>query len=194
MGSYGSGRNHRLASKLDEFHKFDLSDFNRSWFKRNYSGTLTWSRAGIKTGSIGYRLLGDHMRLHYSLTRNNQSEDIDERFDFAFSRQHFGGVRRWIICPTCLTRCRVLIGGARFRCRKCYNATYPSQYETIRVPGLSSAERTRKKLGGEPGFAHLFPNKPKGMHWRTYRKLEEQDYRAVINMERALMQKFARLM
>ena len=190
MGGCGSGRNHRFASRTDEFHKLDLASFKREWFSRYYSGQITWSRGGHKTGSIGYRLCGDHMRLNYTLTR--EDKHINERFEFDFTRQNFGGERRWIICPSCGRRCRVLYGGAYFRCRRCYNATYESQYEFIRVPGLSSAERVRDKLGGEPGFVHLFPNKPKGMHWKTYRRLEAADYAAMRNMELALMGKLAR--
>ena len=190
MGGCGSGRGHRFASKTDEFHKLDLASFKREWFEQHNAGTLTWSRGGHKTGSISYRLAPDHMRLNYTLTR--EDKHINERFEFDFTRQNFGGERRWIICPSCGRRCRVLYGGAYFRCRQCYNATYESQYEFIRVPGLSSAERVRDKLGGEPGFVHSFPNKPKGMHWKTYRRLESADYDAVRNMELALMGKLAR--
>lgn len=80
----------------------------------------------------------------------------------------------------------MLYGGAYFRCRQCYQATYPSQYETIRVKGLSRAERVREKLGAEPGFMNIFPDKPKGMHWKTYRRLERQDWQASEAIERAM--------
>jgi hypothetical protein len=68
-----------------------------------------------------------------------------------------------------------LYGGARFRCRKCYGLQYASQCE---APGLGAvAEKIRKRLGDQHGSAFdgdEFPDKPKGMHWRTYRRLEEQ--------------------
>jgi len=187
MGGYGSGARNRGASKTDEFHKLDLADFKRQWFDRSFDGTLRWSRGGRETGSIGYRLRPDHMRLHYSVTRQGEKLPIDERFDFAFTEQPFGGQRRWIICRSCNRRCRVLHGGTYFRCRQCYQATYPSQYERIRVPSLARAERARDRLGGEPGFIHGFPQKPKGMHWRTYRRLEQQDWAAIDRLELALM-------
>ena len=193
MGGYGSGANHRLASKTDEFRKLDLADFKRHWFERSFSGTLRWSRGGRETASIGYNLQPFYFRLQYSVTRQGEKVPIDERFDFAFTEQPFGGRRRWIICRSCNRRCRVLYGGAYFRCRQCYRATYPSQYEAIRVPGLSRAERARDKLGGEPGFINAFPLKPKGMHWRTYRQLQEQDWRATDALENALYSKFVQL-
>lgn len=193
MGACGSGRNNRFASKTDEFHRLDLADFKRHWFEHGYSGTMRWSRGEHETGSIGYRLGHGHMRLVYTVGREDERRNVDERFEFDFTSTSFGGERRWILCRSCGRRCRVLYGGAYFRCRKCYSATYPSQYERWAMPGVSRAERTRQRLGGEPGFIHPFPNKPKGMHWRTYRRLQAQDWRAADAIEMALMGKFAEL-
>lgn len=192
MGGLGSGARNRWASKTDEFHKLDLADFKRHWFEHGFSGTCRWSRGGNPTGSVGYILQPDHMRLHYSVTRQGEKQRVDERFDFTFTEQPFGGRRRWIICRSCKRRCRVLYGGRYFRCRRCYEATYPSQYEQIRLPGLNKADRVRSRLGGDPGLAHAFPPKPKGMHWRTYRRLQDEDCAIAVGMERALYLWFRR--
>ena len=187
MGGYGSGSRNRWAPRTDEFHKLDLAGFEREWFERHRSGTLTWSRGERVTGRIGYRLAPDHMRLVYTSGRDDRRQDIDERFDLAFTDQPFGGQRMWIVCPSCRQRCRVLYGGRYFRCRACRRATYESQYERICVRGLGSAQRVREKLGGPVGLAHAFPEKPKGMHWRTYRRLQEADWTAVGRLENAFM-------
>ncbi len=44
------------------------------------------------------------------------------------------------------------------------------------------------KLGGEPGVASTFPDKPKGMHWRTYGRLVQEvaDAEAVASEHLAL--------
>ena len=193
MGGLGSGTRNRHASRTDHFHKLDLASFKLEWFEEWRAGTLTWSRGGHETASIGYRLAPDHMRLVYSTGRNSERRTIDDRFELAFTRQHFGGKRLWIVCPSCERRCRVLYGGRYFRCRQCYRATYESQYERIRARGLGSAQRVREKLGGNPGMAYAFPAKPKGMHWRKYRRLQEADWRAADAMGMALMGKFDRL-
>lgn len=192
MGSYGSGSRNRYASKVDEFHKLDLATFKRTWFERWRSGTVTWSRGGQPMGSIGYSLAPDHMRLDYSVTRQGEKVPISERFDFAFTEQPFGGHRRWIVCPSCQRRCRVIYGGTYFRCRQCYRATYPSQYDFLRLPGITRIDRVREKLGGNPGLLNPFPRKPKGMHWRTYWRLEENDREASDRLERALYARFSK--
>ena len=185
MGGYGSGGG-RMASKMDEFHHLDLSTFESGWFERGRIGRVTWSRGGRVTSSIGYKLGFDFIELNYLQGRAPQQEEVCERFHISFTEQPFGGRRRWIVCRACGRRCRVLIGGKYFRCRQCYGATYPSQYERIRCRGLANAEKAREKVGADPGIANLWPRKPKGMHWRTYRRLEEMNWDAVLAMERAL--------
>ncbi|WP_018997961.1 hypothetical protein [Hirschia maritima] len=186
MGCLGSGRRYRAAAQSDEFHKLDLASFKSEWFERNWSGTVTWSKAGCTTGSIGYRLSPKFLCLSYS----SGGEAVNETFAFEMTKQHFGGKRRWIICRGCERRCRVLYGAKLFRCRKCYELTYPSQYEDIRVPGLSTATSLKDKLGGESGFAYPFPNKPKGMHWNTYRRWERMYEEAEDRTYWALIQRF----
>ena len=185
MGGYGSGGG-RMASQMDEFHKLDLKDFERSWFENGRRGRVTWSRGGNVTGSIGYTLGFDFIELNYLQGRAPHQEEVRERFHLSFTEQPFGGCRRWFVCRGCGGRCRVLIGGHYFRCRQCYRATYPSQYERFRVHGLAKAEKAREKVGAEPGLANYWPRKPKGMHWRTYRRLEAMNWEGVLGIEKAL--------
>ena len=186
MGGYGSGRNIRFASKSDEFHKLDLATFNRQWFERGFSGRLTWSRGGHKTGSISYRCSYDQLCLTYSVGREGERQDIDETFSLSFTEQPFGGKRRWIVCK-CGRRCRVLYGGKYFRCRECYRICFASQYEPIRVPGMATAERIRDKYGMQAGFSYPFGDRPRGMHWSTYRRLRANDRAMGEAIDRALM-------
>ncbi|ACT58324.1 hypothetical protein [Hirschia baltica] len=187
MGGLGSGNNNRWANKTDELHKLDLATFKKGWFARYRSGAVTWTRGDQKTGSINYHLSPSSMRLSYAYGSGDNKQTIDERFELAFTPQHFGNERMWIVCKSCQRRCRVLYGAKLFRCRKCYELTYPSQYEFIRIPNLSTAETLKDKLGGEAGFVYPFPNKPKGMHWKTYQRYERVYYEAEKRMNLALM-------
>lgn len=189
MGGYGSGRRNRLASKTDEFHKIDLASFERGWFEHGRNGTLTWSRGGNKTGSINYQCGFDFLRLNYAFGRGDNQQDIDERFWLSRTEQPFGGKRLWLFCK-CGRRCRVLYGGKYFRCRHCYKLTFASQYERFRVPGMAAADKVRDKYGMQAGFAYSFGDRPKGMHWKTYRRLETRDRAMSEAIERALLRQF----
>ena len=186
MGGYGSGRHARGAPRSDQFHKLDLAEFPRKWFECHRSGTITWSRGGHKTGSIGYRLSPDRMVLHYTVLMKGERQPIEETFVMRPTEQPFGGRRLWIECKGCGRRCRVLYGAAYFRCRQCYRLTYESQYERIYAPGVTRAMRVRQKLKGEPGLAYPFPDRPKGMHWRTWLRLREADWAAQMEIDRLL--------
>ena len=65
-------------------------------------------------------------------------------------------------------RVAVVYGGSIFACRHCYQLAYDSQREAAYSRALSRAQAIRMKLGGSPNMAEDFPDKPKGMHWRTY--------------------------
>lgn len=185
MGGYGSGRRTRFASKVEDFHKLDLASFKREWFELGKSGTVTWSRGGQKTGAISYRTTSDTLRLSYTVERDGSHEEIAETFGFAFTVQRFGGQRRWIVCP-CGKQCRILYGGKYFRCRMCHRLTYESQYERFRAPLICKAHKVRERLGMDAGFAYPFGDKPKGMHWKTYYRLREQDWTASANLDRLI--------
>ena len=193
MGGYGSGRHARCAARSDQFHKLDLADFPREWFQRHRSGTVTWSRGDHKTGSISYRLSPDRMVLYYTLPKDGERQHIEESFVMSATEQPFGGRRWWIECKGCGLRCRVLYGGTYFRCRKCCRLTYESQYERIYAPGVTRAMRVRQKMKGEMGLALPFPDRPKGMHWKTYYRLREADWAAQMRIDALLMQDVQKL-
>ncbi len=58
-----------------------------------------------------------------------------------------------------------------FLCRHCHNLTYASRQETGQIGALHKCQRIRQKLGGTANIAEPFPNKPKGMHFKTYIRL-----------------------
>ena len=75
------------------------------------------------------------------------------------------------VCPRCHRSCLVLYGGAYFRCRKCYGLAYASQNEDALDRMRRKAEKIRERLGGRADINECFPEKPKGMHWKTYNRL-----------------------
>jgi len=93
---------------------------------------------------------------------------------------HYGGQRPWFLCPCCNARVGKLhqrsLGGT-LACRRCQQLTYVScqvgEREQLNLENI----KLRRKLGASgddiSGFA-LFPERPKGMHQRTYQRICRQ--------------------
>jgi hypothetical protein len=169
--------------KTTDFHFIDLAVLRRKGaISIGYAGTLTWSRNGHETGSIGYRVEHGGMRLCYQYgPPEGGAQQITELIPFDVVQVRFGGARRWFRCPGCARRCRVLYGGKHFRCRLCSGLRYPSQYETAPFRVLRRLRKIHEVLaerGSDCGVLGLddgLPPKPLRMHWTTYRRLEALD-------------------
>ena len=134
---------------------------------------MTWSRAGHETGSIRIECLDSGVRLVYRQRRHGEDwQDVNEFVPFLETDTQFGGQRQWFRCLSCGGRCRILYGGAHFRCRRCYKLKYESQYEASYARACSQAHNLRKRLGQVGSLDDPFPPKPKGMHWKTYQRLK----------------------
>lgn len=87
----------------------------------------------------------------------------------------YGGSRPWWRCPCCLRRVAVLyVGRGALACRQCHRLAYRCQREADDDRALRRAAVLRHRLGWRPGIAHGHGAKPKGMHWRTYWRMQAQ--------------------
>jgi len=179
MGGMGSGRTscYGSAPKCHEQRSIDIA-----WLERRRplapgaEGTLTWSRGEEVTGQINYRVEEGGLRLSYrTRTPGEDWRDVEDLIPFKFTATPFGGQRRWLSCPSCGKGCRIVYGGLLFRCRRCQQLRYGSQYEAAHERAASMAHKLRSRLGRCGGLDEPLPPKPKGMHWRTYRQLEDRD-------------------
>jgi len=64
--------------------------------------------------------------------------------------------------------------GELFACRHCYGLAYDSQQQSRHDRNLSQAQKIRMRLGGSANMLHPFPQKPRGMHWRTYLRHQQR--------------------
>jgi hypothetical protein len=88
---------------------------------------------------------------------------------------NYGGERIWFLCPRCNRRAAILYApGHLFWCRRCCQLAYSSQGEGTEDRVREKAEAIRRQLGGVPGLAWPFPERPKGMHYRTYERLRQE--------------------
>jgi hypothetical protein len=104
---------------------------------------------------------------------------MQEVVRFRETGTRFGGRRRWFACPRCGRACRVLFGGDRFLCRSCHGLKYKSQYESSWSRATSRAQKLRTRLKGSANLLQPFPDRPKHMHGRTYRRLMALDSRLI---------------
>jgi len=138
-----------------------------------YHGSLSWNCGGEPAGTIRFEMHDFGIQLIYKYRSAGEDEwrDVNEIIPFAYTDQHLGGRRRWFQCKSCSRLCAVLYGGTRYRCRKCWNLAYQSQHNDAPSRALAKAQKLRRRLGGSEDMDDFFPEKPKGMHWRTYNGL-----------------------
>ncbi|TAK30436.1 MAG: hypothetical protein EPO21_19230 [Chloroflexota bacterium] len=183
MGGPGSGGNWYRWHKKDTADgccKLDVRYLHRRklMIPGHYT-TLRWSRGEQEAGSIGLMAYTDRVELRYRHRHGNSEwQDVTEAVKLTWTECHYGGRRPWFICPgvvngvSCGRRVAILYDGGRyFLCRHCYDLTYESRREDRMNRALSKAQNIRRRLGGSASMLAPFPEKPKGMHWKTYVRL-----------------------
>jgi hypothetical protein len=132
--------------------------------------------------SVGLKYISDfHFRQQqYVCDANSVVATIDDEIRLS---RHSYRCYFVMITPGCMHRppsqrihapCRVaVLYGLRdyFACRHCYGLAYESQHEPTFMRGLLKAHKILIRLGAKPDVFDPFPEKPPGMHWRTYERL-----------------------
>jgi hypothetical protein len=183
MGGLGSTRWNWLVTKntTDSLLRLDVRELARSGALAPGNQSISqWTRDGRPAGSVGLQAEAQALVLVYA-AKGLQDLDwtpIRERIDLATTPCQYGGERPWFVCPSCQQRRAVLyLVGDRFRCRCCHDLVYSSTRVTPGARAQRRADAVRAQLGDGsgrriPGLVDL--PKPKGMHWRTYRRLRAE--------------------
>lgn len=93
------------------------------------------------------------------------------------SARHFGGAQRYLVCPRCRRRCRVMrLVLAEFRCQRCIGALYKSQSLSAADRALHRFRKLRARVqpGTEDCQLYWFPRRPKRMRRTTYQRIKAQ--------------------
>jgi hypothetical protein len=145
--------------------------------KPERSFSWSWWRNGKQTSSIFIKIDTNRIILRYLNQRNGQNEKLMEYpVQLSWTHCHLGGQRPWFHCPLpgCGRRVALLFGGAVFACRHCQQLTYESQKETYDDRAARRADAIRRRLCWDVGIFNPKGVKPKGMHWRTFWRLEAE--------------------
>ena len=199
MGGPGSGQWYRWSKKdtTEGLRSLDIRRLHRQGLLQPGTRfTSSWRRGGSDTGSsVSGLVLPDQVVLLYRRRdHGGEWEEVEEPIRLDWTACHLGGRRPWFRCPgvkrgvPCGRRVALLYGaGKYFLCRHCYELTYASCSEGPRDRTLRKAQKLRERLGGSGNMMHAFPAKPKGMHWQTYWRLEEQGREADLASWQALL-------
>jgi hypothetical protein len=130
---------------------------------------LRWPRV-VQIRTSRYRILVEH------------TGQFLQQVPLSWTHCHFGGFRPWFKCP-CGKRVAKLyksIGG--YHCRQCFdNPRYASQTKSTKNRIGFAASRLRLRLNGIAALTEPRPERPRGMHRKTYaralRRLEAYESR-----------------
>jgi hypothetical protein len=204
MGGSGSPRWGWTSTKhtVEGNRRLDINQLNRAGCLRpGYRGGWEWTRDGERVASIQLRHDGNRLVLSYRIRQHGgEWQDVEQPTPIVWMPCRFGGARPYFVCPgvvngtACGRRVSKLYGaGTYFLCRHCYRLAYASQREDRYDRALRRANNIRMRLGGEPGIAALFPDRPKGMHRQTYERLQSAVFNAEILAEEQIAVLLARL-
>lgn len=114
-------------------------------------GTLSWSRYGEPSGSMGYRAVMDpadrRLILYYSF--NGEARTVTVQLEAVPMR--FGGFRYYALCPRTHRRCQVLpVVDGVVACRQAHRLAYASQSRDRLDRARERMERCEKRLHEKP--------------------------------------------
>lgn len=176
MGGRGSGRPARHANRptTEDSLPLDIRRLHRSGILTpGRASNWQWTVNSHVRATIQIHAAAWQVELSYTFTAHREpAEVIRQTVMLDRTPCTLGGNRTWFRCPTCGRRVGVIYGAGRlFACRKCKGLPYGSQRESEDDRAARRADRIRKQLGWMPGILNEPGVKPKGMHWRTYRRL-----------------------
>lgn len=180
MGGFGSGRQGG-GRCTDDMRPLDVRKINRAglltagrWF------SWQWTCNDDVVATISLRVEFDTVVLDYRNRSPHHNGGEWEPMKYPvlldWTPCTLGGQRVWWQCPAvdCCRRVAVLFGGRVFACRKCHDLAYRSQREADDDRATRRADAIRRRLGWMPGILNGNGWKPKGMHWRTFERLQRE--------------------
>jgi len=188
MGGYNSGGRNRTHSYTNQCKQLDSFYFGKGIPLmeekeiKSLDHTISWKDGG----SIAVVLHPGKLDVGYAA--GAERKEIHDTFYFDSVPNNYGGADRYYFeCPECGRRCRFLyLHKQHFKCRKCADLNYSRQRlnntnEDIATYKMRKLLHDGFKVKGalSPMDASTYrPDRPKGMHQKTYMRLRMQLLRA----------------
>jgi len=162
---------------VESCRSIDALDWHwRDYFRSPQWFSWAWTRNGQQMAFINVETERHSVTLRYrSRSYGEDWTDVEQCVAIAWTPCRFGGEGPWFICSAYGRGCgrqvvKLYGAGQSFACRHCYRLGYASQQESAHRRGLGKAQKIRMQLGGSSNMLESFPEKPRGMHWRTYER------------------------
>ena len=176
MGGFGSGRRLQSMNTTNDYQQLDVRQLQRNGFlKPGRTFGWQWKSDNKIMATVNVHTEINKVKLSYKQRSNgNEWKDVSYTVWLDWTWCNYGDWRAWFLCPGCDRRVAILYGGATFACRHCYKLAYPCQRETALDRATRRANKIRRRLRWEEDIINPNGDKPKGMHWQTFWKLERQ--------------------
>lgn len=193
MGGFGSGR-HGGKSTTADMWALDIRKIAKAGrLTPGQSFFWQWLRNGESVAKINIQIDVNQVILDYrARDRGGEWQAMKYPVRLSWTTCTYGGQRAWWLCPAlgCGRRVALLYGGKIYACRHCHQLAYQTQRELSHDRAGTRADKLRDRLGWEAGILNGNGSKPKGMHWRTFKLLEEQHDVLVNHAIAGMMAKF----
>ena len=194
MGGRGSGRPSSMRSTTENTERIDIREMKKyGLLKPGRWREWAWNYRGERCGSINYYVGDKGVVLHYHVgPPGGDWETVIETVWYDRTPCHYGGERLWFLCPHCNKRVAVLyLWKRRFRCRHCCKLPYSTQLACYGDRMQSKCWKIRERLGITENIFEsiLWYQKPKGMHWKTFNRLVQQEKKANNACREAIIKK-----
>ncbi len=128
-----------------------------------------WSPAMCWPGIVNIR------SCRYLILLELRKQLAPQQIRVSWTRCHFGGMRPWLHCLCGQRVARLFKGLGGYYCRPCIgNPLYASQSKSTQGRRHFEACKLRLRLGGIASLAAPFPDRPRGMHRKTYARLRSR--------------------
>jgi hypothetical protein len=121
-----------------------------------------------------------------------RGRSIPQRIRVSWTKVYLGGERPWMHCPHCERRvARLHRGLGGYFCRECIGMpAYASQRLSAQGRAHYRACKLRLRLDGEAQLSKPFPQRPRGMHRRTYQRLRREGMSLETSLSKCLRNRF----